>query len=112
MTHEEVAPLIARLAVPSILTMLVTNIYNLVDTAFVGQLGTSASGAVGVVFAFMSIIQALGFMFGQGAGSILGGFLRAFHDSRVVLPPQIFPRAAGDRQRNAMNVLFLQFDSC
>lgn len=83
MTHADVAPLIARLAVPSILTMLVTNIYNLVDTAFVGRLGTSASGAVGVVFAFMSIIQALGFMFGQGAGSILSRALGAKDQQRA-----------------------------
>ncbi len=63
--------LIITLSIPSIISMLVTNIYNLVDTAFVGKLGTSASGAVGIVFGFMSIIQAIGFMFGQGAGSII-----------------------------------------
>ena len=50
--------------------MLVTNIYNLADTAFVGQLGTSQSGAVGIVFGLMAIIQAFAYMFGQGAGSI------------------------------------------
>ena len=83
MTKADVAPLIARLSVPSILTMLVTNVYNLVDTAFVGRLGTSASGAVGVVFAFMSIIQAVGFMFGQGAGSILSRALGAKDQERA-----------------------------
>jgi len=66
-----VFPLIAKLSVPTILSMLVTNIYNLVDTAFVGRLGNSASGAVGVVFGFMAILQAVGFLFGQGSGSIL-----------------------------------------
>ena len=71
MTYTPIPRLILTLSVPTIISMLVTNIYNLVDTAFVGQLGTSASGAVGVVFGFMSIIQAFGFMFGQGAGSIL-----------------------------------------
>ena len=71
MTEAPIAPLIVRLAIPTTLTMLVTNIYNLVDTAFVGRLGTSASGAVGIVFGFMSIIQAFGFLFGQGAGSII-----------------------------------------
>ncbi|MCC2877136.1 MATE family efflux transporter [Lachnoclostridium pacaense] len=75
MINTDVAPLIARLCVPSILTMLVTNIYNLADTAFVGQLGTSASGAVGVVFGFMTMIQAIGFVFGQGAGSIIARLL-------------------------------------
>ena len=71
MTDTPVPRLILSLSVPAVISMLVTNIYNLVDTAFVGRLGTSASGAVGIVFGFMSIIQAFGFMFGQGAGSIL-----------------------------------------
>ncbi len=71
MTATPVNRLVLTLALPSIVSMLINNIYNLVDTAFVGRLGTSASGAVGVVFGFMSIIQAFGFMFGQGSGSIL-----------------------------------------
>lgn len=71
MTETPVERLVATLAVPTVLSMLVTNIYNLVDTAFVGTLGNSASGAVGVVFGFMSILQAVAFMCGQGAGSIM-----------------------------------------
>lgn len=71
MTKTPVHKLILRLAVPTILSMLATTIYNLVDTAFVGTLGNSASGAVGVVFGFMSILQAIGFMFGQGSGSLM-----------------------------------------
>ena len=71
MTKTPVSRLILGLSVPTVISMLITNIYNLVDTAFVGQLGTSASGAVGIVFGFMTVIQAIGFLFGQGAGSIL-----------------------------------------
>ena len=71
MTLTPIPRLVAGLSLPAMISMLVTNIYSLVDTAFVGQLGTSASGAVGIVFGFMSVIQAFGFMFGQGAGSIL-----------------------------------------
>ena len=71
MTKTPVSRLILGLSVPTVISMLITNIYNLVDTAFVGQLGTSASGAVGIVFGFMTVIQAVGFLFGQGAGSIL-----------------------------------------
>ena len=71
MTRTPIPQLIVTLSVPSVISMLVNNIYNLVDTAFVGRLGTSASGAVGVVFGFMSILQAFGFRFGQGSGSIL-----------------------------------------
>ena len=71
MTKTPVSRLVLGLSVPAIISMLITNIYNLVDTAFVGRLGTSASGAVGIVFGFMTVIQAVGFLFGQGAGSIL-----------------------------------------
>ncbi len=71
MTEEPVSKLVTTLAIPAIVSMMITSVYNLVDTAFVGTLGTSASGAVGIVFGFMAIIQAFGFMFGQGAGSIV-----------------------------------------
>lgn len=77
MTLTPIPRLVLGLSVPAVISMLVTNIYNLVDTAFVGRLGTSASGAVGIVFGFMSIIQAFGFLFGQGAGSILSRALGA-----------------------------------
>ncbi len=71
MTKTPVTNLIIRLSVPTILTMLVSNIYNMVDTMFVGKLGTSQSGAVGVIFGYMAVLQAVGFLFGQGSGSIL-----------------------------------------
>lgn len=65
-----------RLAIPTIITMLITAFYNMADTFFVGQLGnTSATGAVGVVFSFMSIIQACGFFFGQGSGNVISRLL-------------------------------------
>ncbi|MDO5409789.1 MAG: MATE family efflux transporter [Lachnospiraceae bacterium] len=71
MTQMPIPALIIQLGIPTVISMLVTNLYNMADTAFVGQLGNSASGAVGIVFGFMAILQAVGFMFGQGAGSIL-----------------------------------------
>ncbi len=71
MTETPIPRLIARLAVPTTISMLVTSIYNLADTFFVSRLGTSASGAVGVVFSLMTIIQAVGFTLGMGAGSLL-----------------------------------------
>ena len=71
MTREPVSKLVISLAIPAVVSMMITSVYNLVDTAFVGTLGTSASGATGIVFGFMSIIQAFGFMYGQGAGSIV-----------------------------------------
>lgn len=71
MTKTPIPRLVISLGIPTTISMLVTNIYNMADTFFVGQLGTSASGAIGIVFGFMSIIQAFGFMYGQGAGSII-----------------------------------------
>ena len=64
-----VEQLIPRLAIPTILSMMITMIYNLVDAYFVGRLGTSASAAIGVVLGVQSIFQAFGFMMGHGAGS-------------------------------------------
>lgn len=71
MTQTPIPRLILSLAIPTILSMLITSIYNLADTFFVGQISTSASGAVGVVSSLMAIIQALGFMLGHGAGSVI-----------------------------------------
>lgn len=75
MTETPVASLVVRLGIPTTISMLVTSIYNMADTAFVGQLGTSASGAIGVVFGYMAILQAIGFMFGQGSGSQIARLL-------------------------------------
>ena len=75
MTQTPIPRLIIELAIPTTVTMLITNIYNVVDTAFVGRLGNSATGAVGVVLGLMAIIQAFGFMFGQGSGSIVSRLL-------------------------------------
>ena len=71
MTETPIPKLILSLAAPTILSMLITSIYNLADTFFVGQISTSASGAVGIVSSLMAIIQALGFMLGHGSGSII-----------------------------------------
>ena len=71
MTKTPIPRLVMGLAVPTILSMLITSIYNLADTFFVGQMSTSASGAVGVVSSLMAVIQAIGFMLGHGAGSII-----------------------------------------
>lgn len=71
MTEEPVRKLLVKLSIPTIISMMVTNIYNIVDTAFVGTLGTSQSGATGIVFGFMAILQAVAFMCGQGGGSIM-----------------------------------------
>ena len=68
MTRTPVHRLILRLCGPTVISMLTTNLYNLADTYFVSQMGISASGATGIVFSLMSIIQAAGFMLGQEIG--------------------------------------------
>lgn len=71
MTETPVSRLIPRLAVPTIISMLVTAIYNMADTFFVSQINTSASAAVGIIFSIMAMIQALGFTLGMGGGNCI-----------------------------------------
>lgn len=77
MTETPIPRLVIRLAVPAIISMLISSIYNMADTFFIGQLkdgsaaATSATAAVGVAFPLMSIIQAVGFMFGHGSGNFI-----------------------------------------
>lgn len=71
MTDTPVRKLIPKLAVPTIISMLVTSIYNMADTFFVSQIGTSASGAVGIMFSAMAMIQAIGFTLGMGSGNYI-----------------------------------------
>lgn len=71
MTSTPIPKLIIQLGLPTIASMLISSIYNMADTYFVGTLGKSASGAIGVVFSLMAILQAFGFLFGHGSGSIL-----------------------------------------
>lgn len=77
MLTQPVEKLVCTLAVPCICSMLVTAFYNMADTYFVGKLGTSATAAVGVVFAIMALIQACGFFFGQGSGNNISRLLGA-----------------------------------
>lgn len=71
MTQTPVERLVCEMAVPTIISMLITSIYNMADTYFVGKINTQATGAVGVVFSLMALIQALGFFFGHGSGNYI-----------------------------------------
>jgi len=71
MTQSPISKLIVSLSIPTIISMLITSIYNMADTFFVSKLGTSATGAVGIVFSVMALIQAIGFMLGAGSGNIV-----------------------------------------
>lgn len=71
MTKTPVEKLVCQMAVPTIVSMLVSAFYNMVDTLYVGRLSTSATGAVGIVFSYMALIQAVGFFFGHGSGNYI-----------------------------------------
>ncbi len=80
LTGTPVPKLILSLAAPTIISMLVTGIYNTADTFFVGRIpenATGATAAVGLVFPLMAIIQAMGFFFGHGSGNFLSRMLGA-----------------------------------
>ena len=80
LTGDPVEGLVCRLAVPSMVSMLVTAFYNMADTFFVGMLrNNSATGAVGVVFSLMAVIQAVGFFFGHGSGNFISRTLGGHH---------------------------------
>ncbi len=83
MTETPVWKLILTLGIPTTISMLVTNIYNMADTYFVSTLGNSAGGAVSIVFSIMAILQAFGFMFGHGAGSHVSRLLGAKNEERA-----------------------------
>ena len=77
MTQTPIPNLVIGLGIPTMLNMMVTSLYNLADTFFVSSLGERATGAVSVVLSLMSIIQAIGFTFGMGSGSIVSRLLGA-----------------------------------
>lgn len=77
LAHAPIPGLVVRLSIPTIISMLVTSLYNMADTFFVGQINTSATAAVGVVFPLMAIIQACGFFFGHGSGNTVSRMLGA-----------------------------------
>ena len=83
MVETPVNKLIPKLAVPTIISMLITSIYNMADTFFVSQLSTSASGAVGVNFSLMAMIQAIGFTLGMGSGNYMSRMLGEKADEKA-----------------------------
>ncbi len=78
MMNDPIPRLISGLAIPTIISMLITSLYNMADTYWVAQLNNdSATAAVGVVFAIMALIQALGFFCGHGSGNYISRMLGA-----------------------------------
>lgn len=77
MTTTPIPKLVCKLAIPTVISMLVTSFYNMADTFFVGKIDTQSTAAVGVVFSVMALIQALGFFFGHGSGNFISRRLGA-----------------------------------
>ena len=71
MMHWPIPKLLLSLSLPTMGSMLITSLYNLADTLFVSRLGTQATGAVGITFSLMALIQAIGFTLGMGGGSLI-----------------------------------------
>lgn len=85
MTGAPLHRLIASLSVPTVVSSVISSVYNLTDTYFVSQLGTAASAAVGVVFSLQSLIQAFGYGFGMGAGAIAARSLGEKNEKRAAV---------------------------
>ena len=77
LTSGPVHRVIITMALPTIVSMLVTNLYNIADTFFVGKLNTASTAAVGIVFTPMFFFQATGFFFGHGSGNYISAELGA-----------------------------------
>lgn len=77
MTTKPVKLLVCQMAVPTIIAMVTTAFYNVVDAAFIGHLSTEGTAGIGISFAYMTFIQALGFFFGHGSGNYISRALGA-----------------------------------
>lgn len=110
MTETPVSRLILTLAVPTIVSMMVTTIYNTADTFFVSKISVAASGATGIVFSLMAILQAFGFMLGHGAGSNISRLLgaRRIDHASIFLSTSFFLAAATGVLIGLFGLLFLE----
>ena len=77
MTESPVRQLVMKMAGPTIISMMVTALYNIIDAFFVGHISTEATAGVGVSFAYMTFINAIGFFFGHGSGNYISTALGA-----------------------------------
>ena len=84
LTQAPVHRVIITMAIPTIISMLVTGLYNIADTFFVGKIDTQATAAVGVVFSLMFFVQAMGFFFGHGSGNYISRELGARRHENAV----------------------------
>lgn len=92
LTQAPVHRVIGVMAIPTIISMLLTSMYNLVDTFFVGKINTQSTAAVGIVFSVMFFIQAFSFFFGNGSGNYISRQLGAQNtkDAEVMASTGLF----------------------
>lgn len=116
MTQTPIRRLIIKLALPAMVSMMISSIYNMADTYFVGQLSagsaaaTSATAAIGVAFPLMSIIQAVGFMFGHGSGNFISRALgrQETDDAERMAATGFFSALIAGCLLSAVGLLFLE----
>ena len=110
MTTAPVPRLVSQMAVPTIISMLVTSFYNMVDTMFVGRINTQSTAAVGVVFSVMAMIQAIGFFFGHGSGNYISRKLGAqeFEDAKKMAATGFFSAFGTGIIFGAVGLIFLE----
>ncbi|MBQ8171014.1 MAG: MATE family efflux transporter [Oscillospiraceae bacterium] len=109
MTETPVSQLIIKLGIPTTISMLVTSIYNMADTYFVGSLGESPQAATGILFTLQAIIQALSFMLGQGSGTLVSKSLaeKNIHEASQYVSTAFFTGAAAGAVLMVLGLVFL-----
>lgn len=109
MTKTPVSKLIVRLGIPTTISMLITSIYNLADTYFVGTLGESPQAATGILFTLQAIIQAIAFMLGHGSGSCVAGALakKDTKEASTYVSTAFFTGAAAGTLLTVLGLIFL-----
>ncbi len=110
MTTTPVQRLVCTMAVPTIISMMISSLYNMADTYFVGKLNTQSTAAVGIVFSVMAILQAFGFFFGQGSGNFISRKLgsRELEDANKMATLGFFLALLGGIVIMAAGILFLE----
>ena len=110
MTKTPVSRLIVKLGIPTTISMLITNIYNLADTYFVGNLGESPQAATGILFTLQCIIQAVSFMLGHGSGTFVSKALadKNTDEATRYVSSAFFVGAAAGTLLSVVGLIFLE----
>ncbi len=84
MLNEPIPKVTLEMAIPTIISFLITSIYNLADTYFVSSLGTNATAAVSVNQSLDQIIMMAGSLLAMGASSYISRLLGARKKERAM----------------------------